>query len=757
MRGQRLLGLGGADEADRDAEDRGRARRAGVDHLEQVEQRGRARCRSRRPRRRAGRATAPARRRCGWCPAARRASGTRGSRSVQTTSLPAGSRARVTPEATIAASQRIGAPARSAARGPPRRRRGSRRGRRRGRPARRRGSSAPRPRATSAGSPRGRPRRGWWRTTGGRSRRRRGRSRSCEHRQRVRDPTTTRSSSTAAHGHAVPMRDHRHRLAGPLAAASLARGPVLARERRAGAPRRAARRPGADVHTRLRSVRARRTRSDPTHPDRPRRPSPGPLSARAASADSRSTSVTVRSVDSRTSLSRREHRRAPRRRAARAARATVKRPAAVALVDPAGGERAMRLHAGGAPVGDPADARGDRLGSARKARRPATPAPSPRRARDARGAAATASVAAAAAGAVEVNGARPGRAAGGRGEVHHLDRRGRPNIKSGRARRAPRRRCGRGPAPLPSSTANRKRPAAPPRPVRAQAPIELLDDASVAAERRGCRPAQRARDDVARPVVGLATGNSPAGRSNPASAAPASPGRPRTCRLPREVRSTSPLPRRAAAGQRAPTAPRSPARREPGHAPATRPAPRAARGRPGSGRPRSAAHTAPWASTRSRRAPRHGAIGWPLITRCASGPNTSPIVSHSTTCIPSEASRKRHSVVAGKSLGISWMPGSASPAATTTAQVRQPRRRGSPRAPRSAGQPRADAQRGDRGQHRADDHRQVQLRALADRVRVAHRRRVGRVLEEGHEVDDDERRRPRAIARSPRVARATRP
>ncbi len=40
--------------------------------------------------------------------------GTDGSRSVQITSLPAGSRFRVTPEATISASQRIGAPPSSA-------------------------------------------------------------------------------------------------------------------------------------------------------------------------------------------------------------------------------------------------------------------------------------------------------------------------------------------------------------------------------------------------------------------------------------------------------------------------------------------------------------------------------------------------------------------------------------------------------------------------------------------------------------------
>lgn len=43
-------------------------------------------------------------------------SGTPGSPSVQTTSLSAGSRARVTPDATIRASQRIGAPSSSAAR-----------------------------------------------------------------------------------------------------------------------------------------------------------------------------------------------------------------------------------------------------------------------------------------------------------------------------------------------------------------------------------------------------------------------------------------------------------------------------------------------------------------------------------------------------------------------------------------------------------------------------------------------------------------
>ena len=73
-----------------------------VDHLQQPEQRGRARCRSRPPSRPAGRATAPARRRCGWCPARRPAPGTRGS-PQRADHLVAGraAGARVTPEATI--------------------------------------------------------------------------------------------------------------------------------------------------------------------------------------------------------------------------------------------------------------------------------------------------------------------------------------------------------------------------------------------------------------------------------------------------------------------------------------------------------------------------------------------------------------------------------------------------------------------------------------------------------------------------------
>ena len=95
-----------------------------------------------------------------------------GSESVQTTSLPAGRRERVTPEATIEVSHRIGLPACSAgARCRAEPRRGGRR-RRRDRPCRRRGSCARRRSRAPDPCPRGRPRCGSSRTSAGRSRRR---------------------------------------------------------------------------------------------------------------------------------------------------------------------------------------------------------------------------------------------------------------------------------------------------------------------------------------------------------------------------------------------------------------------------------------------------------------------------------------------------------------------------------------------------------------------------------------------------------
>ena len=114
--GEGELRLGRADEADRDADDRGGSRAAVGDGLEQVEERGRARCRWRRRRPRRGRPTARRRPRIAWCPRPLRAPGTRSSRSVQTTSLSRGRRARVMPDAIMCASVRIGAPCRSAVR-----------------------------------------------------------------------------------------------------------------------------------------------------------------------------------------------------------------------------------------------------------------------------------------------------------------------------------------------------------------------------------------------------------------------------------------------------------------------------------------------------------------------------------------------------------------------------------------------------------------------------------------------------------------
>ena len=111
----------------------------------------------------------------------------------------------------------------------------------------------------------------------------------------------------------------------------------------------------------------------------------------------------------------------------------------------------------------------------------------------------------------------------------------------------------------------------------------------------------------------------------------------------------------------------------------------------------------------------------------------------SSTAPPACRSRPRGSATAS-SPGTSRAPrgrdGSMSPAATTTARYDSaPRRPSRSVASRRSASHAADAQRGDGGEQRADDHRQVQRGALADRVRVAHRRRVGRVLQERHEED----------------------
>ena len=143
-RDERVLRLGGADEPDRAADDRGRSRGARDQHLQQVEQRGRGvadrdhgTVEVRLPERDRGGA-------CASCPTSCASAGTRSSRRKQRTSLSAGSRPAVMPIATMWASQRIGARRQRGARAPTTSR-GGRRGRGPGRPGRCRGPSVRRP------------------------------------------------------------------------------------------------------------------------------------------------------------------------------------------------------------------------------------------------------------------------------------------------------------------------------------------------------------------------------------------------------------------------------------------------------------------------------------------------------------------------------------------------------------------------------------------------------------------------------------
>ena len=105
--------------------------------------------------------------------------------------------------------------------------------------------------------------------------------------------------------------------------------------------------------------------------------------------------------------------------------------------------------------------------------------------------------------------------------------------------------------PLPSSTANRKRPgSAAKRRVGAEPAVELGHDRVGRGERRGMPPGERAREHVAHELV-LGRRQQPGVRR--AARRPARPrraGSPRICRFAREVSSTIPLPRRAAARDR---------------------------------------------------------------------------------------------------------------------------------------------------------------------------------------------------------------
>ena len=113
---ERVLGLRRADEAHRDAEDRRRLRARRRRASRAIETARSARCRSPPPHRQGDPATAPAQPPSGWCRVFPRARRHARSCSVQTTSLRAGSRARVTPCATISESHRMGAPRANASR-----------------------------------------------------------------------------------------------------------------------------------------------------------------------------------------------------------------------------------------------------------------------------------------------------------------------------------------------------------------------------------------------------------------------------------------------------------------------------------------------------------------------------------------------------------------------------------------------------------------------------------------------------------------
>ena len=112
---QRRLGLGGADKADRKAEDQRRPRGALGDDLEEMKQRGRRVADRDDGARRDAAATARPRRPSACCAAPRPRRRVAGSRKRADHLVSAGSRSRVMPAATIALSTRIGAPAASAA------------------------------------------------------------------------------------------------------------------------------------------------------------------------------------------------------------------------------------------------------------------------------------------------------------------------------------------------------------------------------------------------------------------------------------------------------------------------------------------------------------------------------------------------------------------------------------------------------------------------------------------------------------------
>ena len=83
------------------------------------------------------------------------------------------------------------------------------------------------------------------------------------------------------------------------------------------------------------------------------------------------------------------------------------------------------------------------------------------------------------------------------------------------------------------------------------------------------------------------------------------------------------------------------------------------------------------------------------MTRCAVPAKMRPMVVQRTSCMPTEASRKRNSVTAGNVLGTSWTEGRAQPAAITIEQVRREREQGRRRVGEALCQELAQANGGD--------------------------------------------------------------
>ena len=566
----------------------------------------------------------------------------------------------------------------------PRRSPGTRRRRRRGRPSRRRGSCAPR-RATASGrTRRGRPPPGSSRTSGGRSPRRRAGSRYS----------------------ISPIRATI--LAGARAAAALAGDPVLARRRPARRTRaRAAAAARASPRARAGSARRRRTPTGPPSPEAGSRTSPsalqlvldapGPPRARDRSASpcGRSRGAAARPIDASTAAS-----NWPSGTSAVSATRPSRwsrRPGASV----GGGRRRAAVELGARGAGPP---RPDR----RAAPRSATP-PCARRGRR-----------------------------GPRRQPPLRDRRRSPRPPARRARAG---RCRRATAMRATSACWLERHAAAVVDGEQEAAGQLREldvGAERAIERRddrigrghGVRMAagDRARDDVADAVVQRRRQEPGAGEQlRERTRRPR--GRPRICRLAREVRSTSPLPSAAARASASTCAreSRPPGTRTRARWPSCASCSSRLPGQRSWARSRSACITrGPWVACRRLRARAPGRAAAARSSPAAPAARTPARSSaRARACMPTEATRKLHSVVAGKSAGDLLRP----PAARARPRPRSPGTRGRRRGWRCARPSRRDdgdaqPRRGDGGQDRDRDHGRVQRRALADRV-VERRRRAG--------------------------------